>query len=181
MSDFIYFIAGKGGSGKDTVLDIVSAGLGIEVLPVHITRIPRPDDRHVIRTTIEELRSMPEADVEIREYVHVEGPVYYATFRSDAKPGVSYLLSGPSEMFRNVCWLFHDRTVVPIVLDVSAEIRMERMKGREVTEAERRIKADDAEWVDIDNAVIIDANRSLQEVVKDVKEIIHETLDNTVT
>lgn len=179
MSDIIYFIAGKGGSGKDAVLDVVSVNLGIDVLPIHITREPRPDDRHCCRTTLEELKSMDTNDVEVREYTHVEGPVYYATFRSDAKPGVPYLIVGPSEMFRNVKGLFHDRAVVPIVLDASAKTRRSRMKGREVKESERRIKADDEEWVDISDAVVVDANRSLEEVVKDVEDIIRETLDDT--
>lgn len=178
MHNTIYFIAGKGGSGKDTVASHVSSELNIPVLPVYVTRNCRPDDKYNVFTTKEALLSLSEDSAEVRSYSHVEGEVFYATKKADANEHSAYVAVGPSEMYVNFLCLFKGRRIVPIVLDVSFDNRLKRMHGRDHDESVRRVRADDLEWLNVfDGAKIVDGNRQYWAVVHDIVQYIRNDMN----
>lgn len=155
----------------------MSNELGIPVLPVYTTRSCRPDDKHNVHVSVEELNVIPEDEMEKRSYMHVEGEVVYATMKSDAFADKSYVAVGPSEMYVNFLKLFSDRKVFPIVLDVSFDNRLKRMHGRNYEESVRRVTADDREWLDVfDGAHVVNGNRQYWAVVHEVVRIIQQDM-----
>ena len=164
----IYFIAGKSGTGKDTIAQLVSERLSIPIIPIHTTREMRVSDRNTFYCTESEIFKLPAS--ETRGYQHVDAFVYYATSRCDVQDDSDYISVGPSEMYVNFCSLFRDRRIVPIVLEVPRSVRLSRTVHRNNSEEQkRRVVYDDKEWLNIFPIdCTIDANRPVNDVVEDV-------------
>lgn len=171
--DKIWFICGKGGSGKDTILSKLHDEYYLPILPTYSNRTPRPDEVSIQYRTGEEIFRMYGDDCELRMYVHKEGRVMYCTSRKDVREGCDYLACGPSDMYQKFLKLFPDKEIIPVIIEVSRENRLKRMDSREVKEAIRRVDADDREWIDeFRNEIVIDGNREFKEVYGDVSKIL---------
>lgn len=171
--DKIWFICGKGGSGKDTILSKLHEEYCLPILPTYSNRTPRLSEVSIQYRADEEIFGMYGDDCELRMYIHKEGRVLYCTSRKDVQDGYDHLACGPSDMYQKFLKLFQDKEIIPIVVEVSRENRLKRMADREVKEAIRRVDADDREWIDaFRNEVVIDGNREFEEVYKDVSKVL---------
>lgn len=174
MAGRIIFIAGKGGTGKDTIASEVAKRLCLRQLPIHATRELRDNEHndgiHIFNTKEEILSKIPDGYnwkklgkidtivvpyvVEVRRYTHSNGLAYYATYYSDA-PDYDVIAVGPSEMFYSMKELFGDKAVIGIELTANKNVRLDRMGYRNnPVEANRRVSADDDEWMKLPETTI---------------------------
>lgn len=159
----IFYIMGRGGSGKDTVKNILlrSTLVNLEQLRVVTTRPMRPgetDGGEYVFTDNDEFNRMLENNelAETRSYNTIYGSWNYATYKIDPKLFEKYLFigGGPIAAYESLKAVYGD-DVIPILLTISpheAIIRSLRRMGnpdeKYCKEVCRRFLADSDDYSD---------------------------------
>ena len=98
----------------------------------------------------------------------IDGPLIGEEIRH-LSPILFYLGKKEDELFRLVA---RQRCDLIIFLDVDTETTVKRLKSLNVDRAHHRIERTRAAFSGLENVVVIDANRSLDEVLIDVKRVV---------
>ncbi|MBQ0058500.1 MAG: guanylate kinase [Lachnospiraceae bacterium] len=136
----IFYIMGKSASGKDTLYSLLleKESLPLKRLVLYTTRPIRQGEKegreyHFIDVDkLNEFRAAGRV-VEERTYQTVEGPWTYCTIHDDKMDltGDSYLAIGTLESYVQMKAYYGDEVMVPLYVEVSDDIRLERALNRE--------------------------------------------------
>ena len=136
----IFYIMGKSSSGKDTVFQELLAReeLGLKKIVLYTTRPKRSKETEgveyhfVNEETLEQLQESGKV-IELRAYNTVQGVWQYFTVDDENLDleHTSYLAIGTLVSYEKMKAYFGDGKIVPIYIEVSDDVRLERALTRE--------------------------------------------------
>lgn len=140
----VFYIMGKSSSGKDTVYEEILSRkeLGLHPFVMYTTRPIRAREQDGVQyhfVTEEQLRDMEGKGqvIELRSYDTVHGKWYYFTADGDSVDieRNNYLALGTLESFGKMKQYYGSSRVVPVYIEVTDEIRLQRAIKREKKQA----------------------------------------------
>ena len=187
----IYYVMGKSASGKDTIFNRLHDECPrTKKIITYTTRPKRSEDvegvsyHFVDESVIEDYRRQGKL-IEMRTYNTVQGRWTYATIDDGSVhlESKNYLIIGTLESYKKIREYFGAENVVPIYIDLSDGIRLQRAVNREMMEEKpnyaelcRRYLADSEDFSDarLEAAGITkrylneDLNKCILEIKKDM-------------
>lgn len=190
----IFYIMGKSASGKDSLYKrLISSNLNLNRLAIYTTRPKRDGEEEGVEYYFVDKKFLDDNAskiIEKRVYHTVFGDWYYATL-DDGKisEDKNYIVIGTLESYNHIKKYYGEEKVYPIYIEADDAIRRERAIHREklqkvpkYDEMERRLKADDIDFSEENLKFanikkrynINDLETCLNEVIKDIREILHD-------
>ena len=187
----IYYVMGKSASGKDTIFKRLYKECPRTKRIITYTTRPIRDgeengvDYHFVdESVIEEYRKQGKL-IEMRTYNTVKGPWIYATIDDGSLhlESKNYLIIGTLDSYKKIKEYYGAENVVPIFIELSDGIRLQRAINREMVQSEpqyaelcRRFLADEEDFspMRLENAGITkkyvneDLNKCILEIKKDM-------------
>lgn len=187
----IYYIMGKSASGKDTIFrKLYEECPGTKMFITYTTRPMRDNEAngreyHFVDESVIEMYREQGKLVEMRTYNTVKGRWVYATIDDGSVNLTSrnYLIIGTLDSYIKIREYFGEKNVVPLYIDLSDSIRLQRALNRENLQEEpqyaemcRRFLADEEDFSDerLKAAGIIRKylNEDLNKCISEIKEVM---------
>lgn len=196
---YLFIIMGKSGSGKDTIVKVLSEDkeLGLHKIVPFTTRPPREGevngiDYNFITKDVYMSLVRDGAILESREYNHVSGKVYYGTYRNVCSKE-NCIMVNTIEGYKSISRYYKHSTdivVVPLYIKVSNFDRLLRSISREsnnksdkaIYEFCRRLVSDEEEFSDdVINSLLYEEqifeNQDLNLTVLRLKDYIRKVME----
>ena len=187
----IYYVMGKSASGKDTIFrKLYKECPGTKMLITYTTRPMRDNEvngreYHFVDESVIEMYREQGKLIEMRTYNTVKGRWVYATIDDGSVNLASsnYLIIGTLDSYMKIREYFGEKNVVPLYIDLSDSIRLQRALNREnlqenpqYAEMCRRFLADEEDFSEerLKAAGIIRKylNEDLNKCISEIKEVM---------
>ncbi|MEM4385412.1 MAG: hypothetical protein QXD03_02555 [Candidatus Anstonellales archaeon] len=175
FKDILICILGESGSGKSTIIELIKNERGYNYIKSYTTRKPRHnnDDTHIF-VDRDKLDESIFTSKDILAFTEFDGEYYWAMKEQFRGKGVSLYIvdvKGYKDVLDNT--ITDGVVVVGIYLKVDKEVRVDRMvKERGLERALSRIKHDSDKFNVVPCNYVVDANRPILDVYRDVLDII---------
>lgn len=204
----IFYLLGKSGSGKDTILKelLKDEKLSLNPITLYTTRPIRPGEeegREYYFITDEKAMELEQSDrlIEMRTYNTAYGPWKYMSYdnisTTDADgekilPERNFITIGTLESYVKYVNYYGAKNTIPVYVTADMDTRRERSHFRlngtlselELKEIDRRLKADEEDFSDenlkkCSISSSFDNSGKLEDCVNEVKNYIREKIKDT--